>query len=146
MLAAEGYPGMCCDVFAPWSWLLPLNVSVLTRLTHCEPPGGRGWGGARGRAAPSQVPGRGRSPTEDVPGGGERGARGGARRRAAPAVCRARVFVLLRQQWAPSCVYINLGAVVVFKKSKSKPTISSPQKNTPKPKYHPLAPLKSVAR
>lgn len=38
MLAAEHYPGMCYDVFAARSWLLPLNVSVLTRLTPCEPP------------------------------------------------------------------------------------------------------------
>lgn len=29
---------MRCDVFAAWSWLLPLNVSVLTTLTPCEPP------------------------------------------------------------------------------------------------------------
>ena len=29
---------MCYDVFAAWSWLLPLNVSALTSLTPCEPP------------------------------------------------------------------------------------------------------------
>lgn len=38
MLAAEDYPGMRGDVFASRSWLLPLNVSVLTSLTPCEPP------------------------------------------------------------------------------------------------------------
>lgn len=37
MLAAEDYPGMCCDDFAAWAWLLPLNVSVLPNLTLCKP-------------------------------------------------------------------------------------------------------------
>lgn len=118
---------MCYDVFAAWSWLLPLNVSVLTSLTPCEPPLRpllQGWGELGPGTAPSQegvgAPRRTRREGSGVGGRGTLRGHGGVWRSLFAGhryLCFLGSNGLKRspRKRVPSCVCINVGAVMVLK-------------------------------
>lgn len=132
---------MCYDVFAARSRLLPLNVSVLTALTPCEPPLR-----PRRRVGGDSLPSR-----EGVgtPTGGHAG-RGVGWETVGTETCGAHVLrgtgvyaseaamgpETLLQKMGPLVSLQERGCDEGVKKSKSKPTACFPHTQLPKPKYH----------